>query len=51
MNESTGQVWSSTTDISDGIGEISIANGVSGSYTVEIVTEYGERFTGSFRLQ
>ncbi len=50
-NETTGQVWNSTTDISDGMGEISIINGGAGSYTVEIVTEYGERFVGNFILQ
>ena len=49
-NETTGQVWNSTTDTSDGMGEISIANGDSGSYSVEIVTEYGECFVGNFRL-
>ena len=49
-NEVSGQEWSSATDISDGMGEISIANGGAGSYIVEIVTEYGECFTGSFRL-
>ena len=49
-NGTTGQVWSITTDISDGMGEISIANGCTGSYTIEIITEYGECFTGSFRL-
>ena len=50
VNEAIGQVWSSTTDISDGMGEISIAGGGAGSYTVEIITEYGGCFTGSFRL-
>lgn len=50
VNETIGQVWNSTTDISDGMGEISIAGGAAGSYTVEIITEYGECFTGSFRL-
>lgn len=50
VNETTGQVWSTTTDISDGMGEISISDGGVGSYTVEIVTEYGECFTGNFRL-
>ena len=49
-NEVSGQAWSSATDISDGMGEISIANGCTGSYTIEIITEYGECFTGSFRL-
>ena len=49
-NETSGQVWNATTDISDGMGEICIPNGGADSYTVEIVTEYGECFTGSFRL-
>ena len=49
-NETTNQVWNSTTDISDGMGEICITSGGAGSYTVEIVTEYGECFTGNFRL-
>ena len=49
-NETTNQVWDTTTDISDGMGEISIINGGAGSYSVEIVTEYGECFVGSFRL-
>ncbi|MBR4028611.1 MAG: DUF3244 domain-containing protein [Alistipes sp.] len=48
VNETTGQVWNSTTDISDGMGEISIAGGGAGGYTVEIVTEYNECFTGGF---
>lgn len=50
-NESTGQVWNATTDISDGMGEICIPNGGSGSYTVEVITEYGECFMGSFTLR
>ena len=49
-NEVSGQVWNSATDISDGMGEICIFDGGAGSYIVEIVTEYGECFTGSFRL-
>ena len=49
-NETTGQVWNSTTDISDGMGEISISDGGAGSYSVEIVTEYGECFVGYFNL-
>lgn len=48
VNETTGQVWNSTTDISDGMGEISIVGGGKGYYTVEIVTEYNECFTGKF---
>ena len=48
-NEITGQVWNTTTDISDGMGEICISD-EAGRYTVEIVTEYGECFTGGFRL-
>lgn len=49
-NETTHQAWNTTTDISDGMGEISIINGGAGSYSVEIVTEYGECFVGSFSL-
>ena len=50
VNETTGQVWNSTTDISDGMGEICISDDDAGSYTVEIMTEFGECFTGNFRL-
>ena len=50
VNETTGQVWNSTTDISDGMGEICITSGGAGSYTIEIVTEYGEKFYGFFRI-
>lgn len=50
VNETTSQSWSSTTDISDGMGEISITNAGIGSYRVEIITEYGECFVGSFCL-
>ena len=49
-NETTGQVWSTTTDVSDGMGEICITGGGAGSYSVEIVTEYGECFVGDFEL-
>ncbi|MBR6628456.1 MAG: DUF3244 domain-containing protein [Bacteroidaceae bacterium] len=49
-NEATSQIWGCASDISDGMGEISIVNGGAGKYTVEIVTEYGECFTGNFRL-
>ena len=50
VNETTGQVWSTTTDISDGMGEIRITNGRAGSYTIVITTEYGEYFMGEFTL-
>ena len=50
VNEATGKMWNTITDISDGMGEISIVNGGAGNYTVEIVTEYGECFVGSFSL-
>lgn len=50
VNETTGQVWNATTDISDGMGEICISDGGAGSYTIEILTEYGECFTGDFEL-
>ena len=42
--------WMKTMETSDGMGEICIANGGAGSYSVEIVTEYGECFTGNFEL-
>lgn len=51
VNETTGQEWDVTMDISDGMGEISIAGGGAGGYTVEIVTEYNECFTGGFVQQ
>ena len=50
VNETTGPMWYSTTDISDGMGEINISNGEAGHYSVEIVTEYGECFIGEFNL-
>lgn len=50
VNETTNQVWNSTTDISDGMGEICITSGGAGSYSVEIVTEYDEIFYGTFTL-
>lgn len=50
VNETTSQSWNSTTNVSDGMGEISITNAGSGSYRVEIITEYGECFVGSFHL-
>ncbi len=50
VNETTGQVWNSAMDISDGMGEICITSGGAGSYSVEIVTEYGECFVGDFEL-
>ena len=49
-NETTGQVWNSASDILDGMGDISIINGGAGSYSVEIMTEYGEIFYGTFTL-
>ena len=42
VNGTTGQIWTTTTDISDGMGEIYITGGGEGSYSVEIVTEYGD---------
>lgn len=49
-NETTDQVWNSTTDISDGMGEICISGGGAGSYTLTLVTAYGDCFTGYFNL-
>lgn len=50
VNETTNQVWNSTTDISDGMGEICITSGGAGSYTLTLVTAYGDCFTGYFNL-
>ena len=50
-NEATSQIWDSASDISDGMGEIGISNGGAGNYTLEIITEYGECFVGSFILE
>lgn len=43
--------WMKTLETSDGMGEICITSGGAGSYSVEIVTEYGECFVGTFNLQ
>ena len=43
--------WVKTIETSDGMGEICISDGCAGSYTVEIVTEYGEIFYGTFVIQ
>ncbi len=42
--------WMKTIETSDGMGEICISDGGAGSYTIEIVTEYGEKFYGFFRI-
>lgn len=42
--------WMKTMETSDGMGEICITGGGAGSYSVEIVTEYGECFVGDFEL-
>jgi len=34
----------------DGMGEIRIAGGGAGSYTLTLVTAYGDCFTGYFNL-
>lgn len=49
-NTTTGNCWSGTVNSADGMGEISIAGGGVGSYTLTLVTEYGEHFIGSFNL-
>lgn len=50
LNEVTGQVWSTTVGITDGMGEICVSDGGAGSYTIVILTEYGECFAGRFTL-
>lgn len=49
-NMTTGNSWSGTVNSADGMGEISIAGGGTGSYTLTLVTAYGDCFTGNFRL-
>lgn len=49
-NMTTGNSWSGTVDSADGMGEIIIAGGGTGSYTLTLVTAYGDRFTGNFNL-
>lgn len=49
-NKTTGQMWCTTTDISDGMGEICIFGGGNGNYSLEIITENNECFTGDFTL-
>ena len=49
-NTTIGNNWSGTVDSADGMGEISIAGGGAGSYSVEIITEYGDCFVGDFEL-
>lgn len=50
-NETTGQTWDSTTDISDGMGEIHISGGGAGSYILTLVTAYGDKYYGTFTIQ
>ncbi len=42
--------WMKTLETSDGMGEICISDGGAGSYTIEILTEYGECFVGRFNI-
>lgn len=42
--------WRNMQKSSDGMGEICIAGGGVGNYSVEIITEYGECFVGDFEL-
>lgn len=49
-NTTTGNCWSGTVNSADGMGEISIAGGGAGSYTLTLVTAYGDCFTGYFNL-
>ena len=49
-NTTTGNCWSGTVNSADGMGEISITGGGVGSYTLTLVTEYGDCFNGYFNL-
>ena len=46
---SESNTWMKAIETSDGMGEICIAGGGNGSYSVEITTEYGECFVGFFK--
>lgn len=49
-NTTTGNSWSRTVNSADGTAQISIANGGTGSYTLTLVTAYGDCFIGNFNL-
>ena len=49
-NTTTGNCWSGTVNSADGMGEISITGGGAGSYTLTLVTAYGDCFNGYFNL-
>lgn len=49
-NTTTGNCWSGTVNSADGMGEISIAGGGVGSYTLTLVTAYGDKYHGTFTI-
>lgn len=49
-NTTTGNSWSGTVDSADGMGEISISCGGAGSYTLTLVTAYGDKYHGTFTI-
>lgn len=49
-NTTIGNSWSGTVDSADGMGEISIAGGGAGSYTLTLVTAYGDKYHGTFTI-
>ncbi len=49
-NTTTGTVYTEVLNITDCTDSVDISTGGAGSYTLEIETEYGDEFVGSFTL-
>lgn len=49
-NTTTNNVWNSILFFTNGIATLDISDGGFGNYLLEIGTEYGEEFVGSFTL-
>lgn len=49
-NTTTGNNWSGTVNSADGMGEISVVGGGAGSYTITLVTAYGDKYHGTFTI-
>ena len=49
-NTTTGNSWSGTVNSADGMDEISIFGGGAGSYTITLVTAYGDKYHGTFTI-
>jgi len=49
-NTTTGTVYTEVLNMTDCTDSVDISTGGAGSYTLEIETEYGDEFVGSFTL-